>query len=192
MKYAFLRACLLAGLAAPAAATTLSIAAPTEPVKVGETFVVDVVVTDATDLYGFQFDLAFAVPVLQAQEVVEGGFLAAGGASTFFLPGWIDGGEGRVSFVANTRLGPDGGASGDGVLARLSFLALAPGPASLSLSNVVLLDSTLSETSATLVGASFNVTAVPEPSSAAMIAAGLAMLAGATRRRRLIPDPPAA
>lgn len=184
MKYGFLCGCLLAGLVAPAAATTLSIDAAPASVKVGETFAVDVIVTDANDLYGFQFDLVFAAPVLQAHEVVEGGFLAAAGASTSFFPGFVDAGEGSVSFIANTRLGPGGGASGDGVLARLSFQALAPGQGSLQLRNVVLLDSALAETSATLAGASISVTAVPEPASVAMLATGLALLAGAARRQR--------
>ncbi|WP_457424375.1 cohesin domain-containing protein [Roseateles sp. P5_E7] len=182
MKFGFLCACLFVGLVAPAAATTLSIVAAPASVKAGETFAVDVVVTDAKDLYGFQFDLVFAVPVLEAHEVVDGGFLAAGGALTSFFPGLVDGGEGSVSFVANTRLGPGGGASGDGVLARLSFLALTPGEGTLLLRNVVLLDSALAETSATFAGASISVTAVPEPASVAMLLAGLVVMAA--RRQR--------
>lgn len=182
MKLGFLWASLLAALAAPASAATLSVAAAPASVKVGETFVVDVVVTEAQDLYAFQFDLTFAAPVLQLSEVVEGGFLA--GAPTSFFPGFIDGGEGSVSFVANTRLGAGPGATGDGTLARLSFLALAPGQGELQFRNVVMLDSALAETSVTLSGASISVTAVPEPASMAMLAAGLAMLAGTARRGR--------
>jgi hypothetical protein len=48
----------------------------------------------------------------------------------------------------------------------------------------VLLDSGLAETSVTFSGASISVTAVPEPASVAMLAAGLAMLAGTARRGR--------
>jgi hypothetical protein len=186
MKYGFLCAWALACLAAPAAATTLSISAAPASVKVGDTFVLDVVVTDANDLYGFQFDIFFAAPVLQAREVVEGGFLAGGGgAATSFFPGFIDDTAGTVSFAANTLLGPGLGASGGGVLARLSLQAIAPGQGSLLLGNVVLLDSTLSELAAPMLfGGSVNVTAVPEPASAALFGCGLAMLATAGRRRR--------
>ena len=81
---------VLALLVAPASATTLSFAGDPAAVQVGETFTLDVLVAESTDLYAFQFDIAFDPAIIQADAVLEGGFLSAGGQATFFMPGSID------------------------------------------------------------------------------------------------------
>ncbi|KQV52609.1 hypothetical protein ASC95_07210 [Pelomonas sp. Root1217] len=182
---------VLAMLAAPVSATTLSFAAPAPAVQVGDTFTLDVLVADAPDLYAFQFDIAFDPAIVQANTVQEGDFLSAGGRATFFLPGTIDNSAGTVSFTANTLAGPGPGVSGDGLIVHLSFHALAAGQSSLSFGNVVLLDSALMEVATTHMAGAISVASVPEPASVALFGIGLAVLtAGARRRgRHTLPNP---
>lgn len=172
--------------AGPAPATTVSLVADPAAVPVGGSFAVDVHVADVTDLFAFQFDLAFDPAVVQASAVLEGGFLASGGGVTSFIPGSIDNGAGTVSFTANTLLGPAGAASGDGVIVRLLFQALAEGHSELLLGNLVLLDAALADIDATVGSGRVTVAApnaVPEPASALLAAFALAALGAKTSRR---------
>ncbi|KQW48235.1 MULTISPECIES: cohesin domain-containing protein [unclassified Roseateles] len=174
---------VLALLAAPVSATTLSFTASPAPVPVGDAFTLDVRVADAPDLYAFQFDIAFDPALMQAGAVLEGSYLSAGGGATFFIPGDIDNSAGTVSFTANTLVGPGPGISGGGLLVQLSFQALAPGQAGLAFSNVVLLDSAFAEIASTPINGAITITAVPEPASFALFGLGLAALAAGARRR---------
>ncbi len=176
---------VLALLAAPVSATTLSFAPSPAVVQVGDTFTLDVLVAQAADLYAFQFDFAFDPTLVQADTVLEGDFLSASGRATFFFPGAIDNIAGTVSFTANTLIGPGPSVTGDGTVVHLSFHALAPGQSDLSFGNVVLLDSSLSDIATTPMDGAVNVTSVPEPASVALFGIGLAVLTvGAGRRNR--------
>lgn len=187
MKQTFLWGIMLALLAAPVSATTISFATQPAAVHVGENFTLNVLVADATDLYGFQFDVAFDPAIVQAHVVLEGDFLTAGGGATSFIPGTIDNIAGTVSFTANTLLGSGPGASGDGFVVHLLFEALAAGQSELSFGNVVLLDSALADLDVTPLNGSVNVSErgqVPEPASAILVGIGLAVLAAGGRRRK--------
>jgi hypothetical protein len=76
-----------------------------------------------------------------------------------------------------------GGATGSGVLLRLSFQAVAAGHSDLALNNVVLLDSPLAELQTASIDGTIDVSAVPEPASAALLGMGLAVLTAKVRRR---------
>ena len=134
MKVRIVGLVLLIGLCSrPALATSVSIQPPPGTVTQGDTFFVDIRVAGAADLVSFQFDLAFDASILSANDpVVEGTFLSDVGGTAFF-PGFVDNSLGTISFIANALTGNDPGATGNGVLARVSFNAIGTGTAALSL-----------------------------------------------------------
>lgn len=171
---------LLAGAAF--AAPVFSVAGPAT-VASGSAFTLDVVASDVTDLYGFQFDVRFDPTRFQAQGTSEGGFLLGGG-STFFDGGTIDNVLGSISFVLDTLMGLGAGVDGSGVLASVAFTSVGSGVGVFELQNVLALDSALGEIA---VGtASLNVNAVPEPAMLGLMLAAFGGLALAQRRRRAL------
>ncbi len=92
----------------------------------------------------FQFDLSFDPTALQASSESEGSFLANGGG-TYFVCGTIDNTGGSVAGTADTLVSAVPGVSGAGTLATVNFSTAADGSSTLSLSNVILLDSNLNQ-----------------------------------------------
>jgi Cohesin domain len=151
--------------ALPAGALPILSINPSDPnVDTGDTFSVEVVISDAEDLFAFQLDLGFNPDPLSALTVEEGAFLGSGGP-TFFVPGGIDNAGGFVGNTANTLLGAVGGVSGDGVLAIFTFRAVGAGVSPITLFNATLLDSSLSSTPFTVQNGLVRVTAVADESS---------------------------
>ena len=99
-------------------------------VKVGEVFEVSVVVRTVAPLRGAPFQLAFAPSKLQFIDVSEGDFFSKDGAATSFSKSG-DGKDGRLG-VGVLRSQP-AAVQGTGVVVRLKFKALAPGPTELQL-----------------------------------------------------------
>ena len=101
-------------------AGTISVqaAAPTE--TVGQSFTLSVVISEASDLYGYQFDLGFDPTVLKATSVTEGAFLGTGGP-TIFLPGTIDNVGGSITANADILNGAVSGVNGSGDLLDVTF-----------------------------------------------------------------------
>jgi general secretion pathway protein D len=180
MERVFCFAAVLAlGVGAPAA--TIRIEPVSSVTAVGGTVDLTVQVTDVTDLYAFQFDLAFDPAVLSATLITEGAFLAGGGG-TVFIPGTIDNALGTISFTAGTLLGPGPGVNGSGPLVGIQFEALSVGMSVLNLSNVVLLDSTSGDIAAGIENGSVGVV-VPEPGSGWLISFPFVIGLLARRRR---------
>jgi general secretion pathway protein D len=129
----------------------------------GNSVVVPVAVSSVSDLYDYEFDLAFDPTILQLTGVTEGPFLSSGG-TTFFFPGIIDNTAGTVTFVADTLIGPISGVTGGGTLVDLNFHAISLGGSDLTLSNVILQDSIGSDIAFTTGPGHVTVlSTVPEP-----------------------------
>jgi hypothetical protein len=173
-----------------AAATPIVSLVPSLPsVAVGGTTTVNVNISNAVDVYAFQFDLGFNSLRVAASNLVEGSFLAGGG-DTFFVPGDIDNAGGSITFTGSSLLTAIAGESGGGTLATVTFTGLSEGLTTLSLFNVILLDSSLSTiVPVTTANALVNVTQsttpptpVPEPATWLLVASGLS--AWRWRRKR--------
>lgn len=177
----------------PARAAVVSFSPSTFNVTAGQTFLVDIRISGAVDLYAFQFDLGFDPNFVSANAVTEGTFLSSGG-STLFIDGTIDNAAGTISDVANALNGAVPGVDGAGVLATVSFTASHAGFSNLTFFNPIFVDSNQVDVSVGGVApAGVTVTGqlvvVPEPSSTCLIFAALAGLA-ITRRRLHRPPPP--
>jgi len=171
--------CIFSSSAFADGITVLSINPASSTVAAGGSLTLDVNISGVTDLYSFQFDLAFTPGILSASPIVEGNFLSDSD-TTFFIPGTIDNSLGLITFTANSLLGPGPGVDGNGALAILTLLGLAPGTSSIDFSNVELLDSGLNPIDVGLQSGSVtvtpNVTPVPEPSAVLLLIAGLSFL----------------
>lgn len=164
--------CLLLAFAlgAAAQAATITSSTPQSSYNANEAIPVDVSISNVTDLYAFQFDLAFDPAVLSAQSVSEDGYFSSNGVA--FLPGTVDNTAGTISFIADTLSGSGPGFTGSTQLATITFTALADGITSISPTELILLDSTLSEISAGTAAATVNVLGtapVPEPTSLGLV-----------------------
>ena len=175
---------ILLVLAMPALAETVTVQPPAQTVFSGNSFSVDISISDVTDLYAFQFDLGFDPQVINAMGIAEGPFLPTGGP-TFFLPGTVDNASGTIAFTADTLQGPIAGVSGDGLLAVATFEAFAPGSSELDLENLFFLDSTGGGISVTIQSGEVSVLATPEPPSITLSWAGVlgCLIAGTFVRR---------
>lgn len=166
-----------------AAGPILSITPSTSTVNQGDSFSLDINISDVTDLYGYQFDLLYDPTILTANAITEGTFLAGGG-STLFIPGDATSTPGDLSFTIGLLLGAVSGVSGDGTLAQVSFTAASAGLSAISFSNVILQDSVGGIINAQSVNASVNsVTPVPEPGTLVLLGCGLAAMAWSGRRK---------
>jgi hypothetical protein len=175
------------GLLPAAAVPTLSIVPASQAVPPGQSLALDVNIVNVTDLFSFQFDLAFTPGVLSATSITEGRFLPSGGA-TVFIPGTIDNVGSTITFTADSLIGPPPGVSGSGTLATVDFRALALGTSLVTLTNVILLDSSLGDITASTIEGSITVrqavTGVPEPAAWLLLATGCVGLFGYGWRQR--------
>lgn len=106
----------------------------------GETFTTDVTVSNAADLLGFQFDANFDPARLAVEKIDLGPLLSSTGRSPQPLgPDMTNAGSGRVVYGGFTLGTPEQpGASGDGVLAIITWKVVQPGEFEASLSRVQL------------------------------------------------------
>jgi hypothetical protein len=112
--------------------------------NIGETFSINVTISNVFDLYGWQFKLLYRNDALNASSITEGPFLKKDGASTFFWNAEFTDNYNAthgVIFAACTRTSLGAGVSGDGVLATIVFKVKALLGTPLNLLETKLIDS---------------------------------------------------
>ncbi len=119
-------------------ASNLHVHPPTKTVAVGQTFIIDIRISDVIDLYGWEFKLGWNPNLLDVVDVTEGAFLKQGG-ETFFT-NKINNTEGYI-LVDCTLLGDVSGVNGSGTLACVKFHAEEQGSCVLDLYDTKLVSS---------------------------------------------------
>ncbi len=101
--------------------TTISLNPSTvKDVAVGGTFSMDVTIAGASNVYGWQANVTFDPGVLSVDGVTEGSFLKNVNATVWLAK--IDNDKGQVLFSSSFNVPyPSAGASGDAVLATITF-----------------------------------------------------------------------
>jgi hypothetical protein len=118
----------------------------------GKSITVDVVVEDATDLGGYEFEMNFDHAVVQIASVEDGGFLESTGRTVCTLEPTIDNDTGSTSFGA-VSWGSAAGPVGTGKLAVIKLTATEKGGRTdLQLQNVRIVDTHATEREVIPVG----------------------------------------
>ena len=104
------------------------------PIHTGDTFTLNILAENITDLAGWQFDITFDPAILETVNVSEGDFLKTGGSTTFFQGGSIDNAAGKITGLNAARLNAQG-ATGTGSLLQVNFKAKSGGETKLELQN---------------------------------------------------------
>jgi len=121
------------------------------PPNMAETFDINLTISDVVDLYSWQAGLIFNPNALEAISFREGLFLRQGSSTTIFINGTIDNMAGVITYYACSLTGNALGVTGNGTLGIVTFKVKYYGNSTLHLVDVILLDSTSTETPRNLV-----------------------------------------
>ena len=105
----------------------------------GSLFTLTIGIEGASNVGGFQVDVAYAPSVIRVEGVTIGPFLGSTGRTAISVGPSIDHARGRVSFGAFT-FGNQPGASGSGELAYITFHAQQAGSSTVTFRNAVVAD----------------------------------------------------
>jgi len=113
--------------------------------NIGGTFMVDIKIEDARDLYSYEFKLSWTGSILEASNVTEADFPSQGGVyTTLFFDNIYNGngpqGEDYI-YVVSTLYAKPIGEDGGGTLATVAFTIESAGETVLDLYDVVVVDS---------------------------------------------------
>lgn len=172
MNYIFpiIALCLTTGSFSLAHAAILRVTPAASHIAVGESIALTVEAMMVTDLYAYQFDVAFDPAKVQALAITPGTFVSAGSG---FIPGVVNNIAGTIQFTADTLWGTVPGVSGSGTLATFQFLAVATGMSPIAVTNVIALDSGLNDITLSVESGSVTISAVPEPATSTLLTVGL-------------------
>jgi len=113
--------------------TTVSIAPASQEIFLGSTGITDVLVEDVTDLYVFEFQIAFDPTLVEVVQIQPGDFLSP----DWLLENSVDNDNGTLAY-ALCQLNPSPPQSGDGVLATITWRGKAMGTSPITLTYVQL------------------------------------------------------
>jgi len=116
------------------AASVLGISAPFLTAAVGDIVTVPVVVTGASGLTSFQFDLAYAPDIVAVDQAGATAGTMLPGDWFFTSPGIVDSGGGRILGVSSFG----SAVNGSGTIAYVRFRAVTTGVSPLTISNAFL------------------------------------------------------
>jgi hypothetical protein len=116
--------------------------------EIGDTFQINITVSDVVDLYAWEFSLFYKNAILNVTSIIEGPFLLAHpdpGASTMFgtAPDTTEAYNATHGLIHlyNTLIGVHGGVAGTGTLATINFKVKGEGDCLLALRETKLVDS---------------------------------------------------
>lgn len=118
--------------------TVVCVQPSSQVAQTGGQFTADIVVDEVTGLGAYEFTLAFDPATISFVEVTSGTFLGSTGRSVNCLGPFPE--AGSVRFGCVTLRAEPGGPSGTGLLARVTFSAVAAGTSGLDLTEVILTD----------------------------------------------------
>ncbi len=145
--------------------TSITIKSISQILAPNQPFTIDIRIEPRTPITGAQFDLLFNSSMLRADSVTEGNLLNQNGAGTLFNNGTINNSTGTVTDVYGSILGKSN-VSSEGVMATISMTAGSDtGMAELTLSNVIVSDSSLNAAPITIGNATVLVDTAPVLSS---------------------------
>jgi hypothetical protein len=131
----------------------------------GNTFNINVLIENVTDLGGFQFDINYnpsIVTIVDASAVTLGSFLGSTGRSTSPLGPTIDNVTGKVTYGAFS-FGTNPGPNGNGILATITFIVQSQANGILDLNNVQVADTVANVLTIDTVGdATLSISTVPD------------------------------
>ncbi|RME44473.1 MAG: hypothetical protein D6791_13075 [Chloroflexi bacterium] len=116
----------------PCPSATVRVGPAAKLVKVGDVFTVNVRISCAVKLAGYQVELRFDPAVVSVRSVGDGGFLGSGGGATFVAGPDVNNGAGKATIGA-VVLRPGPFPSGSGTLASFTLEAVGPGSTDLGL-----------------------------------------------------------
>ncbi len=126
-----------------ATGATITVTADSTPTIIGQTFVASINIAGATNLWAWNGNVTWNPAVLNATKIIKGPFLTSNGDSDVFPSVTFDNVNGFTKGGPSQALLDTGSVSGDGVLAKITFLVVGSGTSDISLNNIRLLDPTV-------------------------------------------------
>ncbi len=111
--------------------------------RVGDSFSINITVSNVIDLHSWEFKLYYNSSMLNATSILEGPFLKQAGDTNFQILAFTDSYNASHGLIWTkcTLINESSGVNGNGTLAIINFRATWPGESPLSLADTLLLDS---------------------------------------------------
>lgn len=141
-------------------------------VAIGNSFSINIDVTDVVKLYGYEADVTYDAAVLNATTVTQGALLGSGGFSS---EGTINNTTGRIDNIFKTLLAGEP-KNGSGTLCSVTFTVVSKGTSTIGLSGVKLSDASANLIPISLQNGSFENSIPPAAPTNVGLSSGLGYL----------------